>query len=210
MQCDGLHGHIKVAPDGTVYVPNKSCGGKQGVAVSEDNGLSWSIRTVEGSTAGDTDPSVGIGADGTVYFGYADGDGHARVAVSHDRGAIVAKRAGRRRFTGHSEHVSSRRWLRAIAIARRSSSSAQRRQARTADGTDRAFPGTWFGYIATTYDGGATWVTTNATPNDPVQRGVVCTNGTTCPDGTRNLLDFNDADCRQAGPRACGVMRTAV
>jgi hypothetical protein len=87
VQCDGLHGHIKVAPDGTIYVPNKSCGGKQGVAVSEDNGLSWTIRTVEGSTAGDTDPSVGIGADGTVYFGYADGDGHARVAVSHNRGA---------------------------------------------------------------------------------------------------------------------------
>src|ERR1044072_3035906 len=87
VQCDGLHGHIKVAPDGTVYVPNKSCGGKQGVAVSEDNGLSWTIRTIDGSTAGDTDPSVGIGADGTVYFGYADGDGHARAAVSHDRGA---------------------------------------------------------------------------------------------------------------------------
>ncbi len=67
-QCDGLHGHIKVAPDGTVYVPNKSCGGKQGVAVSEDNGLTWSIRTVDGSTPGDTDPSVGIGAAGTVYL----------------------------------------------------------------------------------------------------------------------------------------------
>src|SRR4029078_55965 len=53
----------------------------------EDNGLSWTIRTIDGSTAGDTDPSVGIGVDGTVYFGYAAGDGHARVAVSHDRGA---------------------------------------------------------------------------------------------------------------------------
>src|SRR4030095_11109365 len=85
-QCDGLHGHIKVAADGTIYVPNKSCNGEQGVAVSEDNGLSCSIRTVPGSSSGDTDPSVGIGADGTIYFGYAAGDGHARVAVSHDRG----------------------------------------------------------------------------------------------------------------------------
>lgn len=34
LQCDGLHGQVKVAPDGTVYVPNKSCCGKQGVAVS--------------------------------------------------------------------------------------------------------------------------------------------------------------------------------
>jgi hypothetical protein len=35
-------------------------------------------------------------------------------------------------------------------------------------------------------------VTVNATPNDPVQRGVICTGGTSCPGATRNLLDFND------------------
>jgi hypothetical protein len=28
-------------------------------------------------------------------------------------------------------------------------------------------------------------------PN-PVQQGVICTSGTTCPTGTHNLLDFND------------------
>jgi hypothetical protein len=65
--------------------------------------------------------------------------------------------------------------------------------------TDLTFPGAWYGYIATTYDGGVTWVTANATPNDPVQRGVVCTNGTSCPDGTRNLLDFNDLTVDKQG-----------
>jgi hypothetical protein len=34
-QCGGLHGHVKVAPDGTIYVPNKNCGGKQALVVSE-------------------------------------------------------------------------------------------------------------------------------------------------------------------------------
>ena len=42
--CAGLHGHIKVAPDGTAYVPNKGCGGdlpfhensKQAVIASEN------------------------------------------------------------------------------------------------------------------------------------------------------------------------------
>ncbi|HET6851656.1 MAG TPA: hypothetical protein VFH46_04995 [Pyrinomonadaceae bacterium] len=198
VQCDGLHGHIKVAPDGTVYVPNKSCGGKQGVAVSEDNGLSWSIRTVDGSTAGDTDPSVGIGADGTVYFGYADGDGHARVAVSHDHGATWQNVQD----VGASQGVQNTVFSAVIAgdsdraayfFLGSATPGASGRQ------TDRTFPGTWFGYIATTYDGGATWVTVNATPNDPVQRGVVCTNGTTCPDGTRNLLDFNDLTVDKQG-----------
>jgi len=191
VQCDGLHGHIKVAPDGTVYVPNKSCGGKQGVAVSEDNGLTWSIRTVEGSTAGDTDPSVGISADSTVYLGWADGDGHARVAVSHDRGLSwqnvqdvgAAQGVQNTVFPAVIAGDSDRAAFFFIGSATPGANGR---------GTDTTFPGTWFGYIATTYDGGATWVTANATPNDPVQRGVVCTNGTTCPDGTRNLLDFND------------------
>ena len=198
VQCDGLHGHIKVAPDGTVYVPNKSCGGKQGVAVSEDNGLSWTIRTVDESTAGDTDPSVGIGADGTVYFGYADGDGHARVAVSHDRGATWEHVQD----VGASQGVQNTVFPavvggdnnRAAFFFLGSTTAGANGRA-----TDVTFPGTWYGYIATTYDGGVTWVTANATPNDPVQRGVVCTEGTGCPSGTRNLLDFNDITVDKQG-----------
>ena len=63
-----------------------------------------------------------------------------------------------------------------------------------ANGPDPAgFTGTWYGYISTTYDGGRTWTTVNGTPNDPVQRGPICTQGTlTCTGTTRNLLDFND------------------
>jgi fibronectin type III domain protein len=198
VQCDGIHGHIKVAPDGTVYVPNKSCGGKQGVAVSTDNGLSWTISTIDGSTAGDTDPSVGIGADGTVYFGYADGDGHARVAVSHNRGGSWEHVQD----VGASQGIQNTVFPAVIAgdadraaffFLGSTTAGANGRQ------TDTAFPGTWYGYIATTYDGGVTWITANATPNDPVQRGVVCTNGTTCPDGTRNLLDFNDLTVDKQG-----------
>jgi hypothetical protein len=39
----------------------------------------------------------------------------------------------------------------------------------------------------------------DATPNDPVQLGVICTQGTTCPNGTRNLLDFKDLTVDKAG-----------
>ena len=198
VQCDGLHGHIKVGPDGTVYVPNKSCGGKQGVAVSEDNGLTWSIRTIDGSTAGDTDPSVGIGTDGTVYFGYADGDGHARTAVSRDRGLSWQNVQDVGAVQGVQNTVFP------AVIAGDSDRAAffflgSATPGANGRATDTSFPGTWFGYIATTFDGGATWVTVNATPNDPVQRGVICTNGTTCPTGTRNLLDFNDITVDKQG-----------
>src|SRR5439155_15710946 len=49
--CGGLHGHVRVSPDGTVYVPNENCFdsnnvSRPGVAVSTDNGLTWAVRTV--------------------------------------------------------------------------------------------------------------------------------------------------------------------
>ena len=120
-QCAGLHGHIKVSPkDGTVYVPNVGCGGaipfhetgaKQSVIVSEDNGMTWSVRPIPDSSThgngsldnqiiGTRDPSVSIDGDGNVYFVYQAedrltgnpdgtdiaGDTHPKVAVSHDHG----------------------------------------------------------------------------------------------------------------------------
>lgn len=85
-ECGGLHGHLKVGPDGTAYLPNKSCGGTQGLVVSKDNGTTWAVKEVTGSTPGDSDPSVGIGSNGTTYFGYVGADNKPAVATSHDDG----------------------------------------------------------------------------------------------------------------------------
>jgi hypothetical protein len=54
-----------------------------------------------------------------------------------------------------------------------------------------SFPGKWYAFIATTYDGGVTWKTVNATPNDPVQSmtGIWQQGG---GEKDRNLLDFNE------------------
>lgn len=199
-QCGGLHGHIKVAPDGTVYVPNKSCGGEQGVAVSEDNGLTWSIRTVPGSSSGRTDPSLGIATDGTIYLGYANGDGTPRIAVSSDKGLTWA----------NDQNVGFHQNIRNTVFPAVTAGDPDRAaffylatdvggsQGTGTDQTSPYFSAEWYGYISTTYDGGKTWVTVKATP-DPVQRGVICTNGTTCPSGTRNLLDFNDLEVDKKG-----------
>lgn len=191
-ECGGLHGHLKVAPDGTVYLPNKGCAPNQAVVVSEDNGTTWQIRQIPGSLPGETDPSVGIASDGTVYFGYVNGDGHPRIAVSHDKGvtwendidvgtpfgiqnavfpAVVAGDPDRAAFAFHGTPTAGN--FGAID-----------------------FPGVWHLYVATTYDGGRTWVTVNATPENPVQGpGGICAGGISCnsdPDN-RNLLDFFDA-----------------
>ncbi|MCW2606693.1 MAG: hypothetical protein JWO60_1386, partial [Frankiales bacterium] len=42
----GLFGHLKSAPDGTVYLPPSRCNGGAAVSVSEDNGVTWKVRKV--------------------------------------------------------------------------------------------------------------------------------------------------------------------
>src|SRR5258708_35897 len=91
--CGGLHGHVRVSPDGTAYVPNKSCMdangvSRIGVAVSTDNGLSWSVRTVPDSKSisPGSDPSVAAGANNTIYLGYVNTDRHPKIPASSDPG----------------------------------------------------------------------------------------------------------------------------
>ncbi|HEY0078553.1 MAG TPA: Calx-beta domain-containing protein, partial [Pyrinomonadaceae bacterium] len=208
--CGGLHGHIKVAPDGTIYVPNKGCSNEQAVIVSEDNGLTFEIRKVPGSTPGDTDPSVGIGTpDPTtgispIYFGYANGDGRARIAVSRDRGKTwtdnqdVGKTFGIRSSVFPAVAAGDGDRAAYFFLGSTTPGGRDDDAAGNSD-TKNAYNGVWYGYISTTFDGGKTWNTVNATPKDPVQRGVICTEGTLCPSGTRNLLDFNDATIDERG-----------
>lgn len=198
-ECGGLHGHVTVAPDGTVYVPNRNCGGKQAVVVSEDNGLHWSVRPIPGSTNGAWDPNVAVGADNTVYFGYDDGDGHAKVAVSHDHGQTWTNV----RDVGLPVGVNQSAFPRMVAGDGNRAAIAflgTDEKSLGAFGDDPSWPGVWYLYVATTYDGGNTWTTVNASPNDPVQRGTICAGGFNgCNNGTRNLLDFMGATVDKQG-----------
>lgn len=195
-QCGGLHGHPKSAPDGTTYVPNKGCGGEQAVVVTTDNGVTWAVRPVPGSTSGEWDPSVAVGANGTVYFGYADGDGHPRVAVSRDRGVTWTDIQD----VGVSHGIQNISFP--VIVAGDDDRAAFAFLGTTepggANGDDPNWPGVWYLFVAHTYDGGKTWVTSNATPNDPVQRGTICAGGISCG-STRNLLDFMDVTVDQEG-----------
>ncbi len=197
LDCGGLHGHVKVAPDGTAYVPNKSCGGKQGVVVSSNDGLTWSVRTVPGSIDGIWDPSVGIGANGTLYFAYGNGDGRPMVAISHDHGQTWSSPLDLGAGFGIQDTAFP------VAIAGDDDRAAIAFLGTTtpgADGDDPNNPAVWYLYISHTYDGGATWTTVNATSGDPVQRGTICDGGPTgCGNGTRNLLDFNDIQVDRRG-----------
>ncbi|GAC1550367.1 MAG: hypothetical protein NVS2B7_26450 [Herpetosiphon sp.] len=218
-ECEGLHGHVKVAPnDGTVYVPNGNCGGtvvqrtNQAVTVSEDNGTTWQVRMVPDSHPG-TDPSVGIGAGGTVYFGYQDGSydaasnytqSLARMAVSHDHGRTWSPSVD----VGAALGIKNMVFPTVIAgdddraafafIGTPTAGDYQKYDATNPADPTKNFKGVWHLYISSTFDGGKTWTTVDATPTDPVQRDSICTGGTTCGQN-RNLLDFMDTTVDKFG-----------
>lgn len=197
--CAGLHGHIKVGPDGTVFVPDKACGGSlpyhdggaPSVIVSEDNGLTWAIRSVPGAIGmGDDDPSVGVAKNGNVYLGWQSSDGHPRIAMSTDKGLHwstpidVGAQLGLQNCT-FPEVVAGDGDRAAFSFYGTTTPGAY---------DTPEFPGIWYLYIATTFDGGATWFTQNLTPTDPIQRGGICGDG-----DCRNQLDFYDMTIDKEG-----------
>jgi hypothetical protein len=92
--CSALHGHVRVGPDGTAYLPIKGCGGQPtagnltnteywgghpSLSTTQDNGLRWLIHRVDaGNNSDESDPSVAVGRGdrfpgGRVYLGWEDG-----------------------------------------------------------------------------------------------------------------------------------------
>ena len=193
-ECTGLHGHVKVAPDGTVYVPDRNCGGHQAIVRSDDNGVTWRILPVPSSLPSATDPSIGISAGGVLYFGYRNTDGHARVAVSRDRGATWTYDTD----IGAAANIQNAVFPAAVAGDDDRGAVAFLGSTTAGDPNDHAFSGTWQLYVAHTYDGGRSWTTTTVTtPDDPVQRGCLLLGGGDDP--CRNLLDFIGADVDSTG-----------
>ena len=200
----GIHGHVKVSPQGTAYVPNSSCAagtplGANGVARSTDNGITWNEFNVPGST-GSQDPAIGIGQNhvgkpanqvpNTIYLGWISADNHAHIAHSGDEGATWQDDIDISSIFGIQKAVFP------VVVA-----GDDNRAAYAFLGT---YPGitnkqVWHLYVATTYDGGQSWILVDTTPDDPVQVGDVCLLGLSCSSSNRNLLDFNGIDVDKEG-----------
>jgi hypothetical protein len=200
----GIHGHVKVSPQGTAYVPNSSCAagspvGANGVGRSTDNGISWHEFNVPNST-GSQDPAIGIGQNNlgkpagqvanTIYLGWISADNHAHIAHSPDEGATWQNDMDISSIFGIQKAVFP------IVVA-----GDDNRAAYAFLGTYPAITNkqVWHLYVATTYDGGHSWILTDTTPDDPVQVGEVCLLGLSCTSANRNLLDFNGIDVDKQG-----------
>lgn len=226
--CSAIHGHLRVAPDGVVYLPNKGCGGvptpnnltnseffggAPALVVSEDHGTTWDVRKVPGAHNPEQgDPSVAFDRASTVYFGWGDGvnptetrlttETKPMVAVSKDHGKTFSKPID----VGASLGIHNALFTEMIAgDAGRAAFSFLGTKAK-GDTQHNGFVGEWHLYVATTLDGGKTWKTVDGTPKDAVQRGCISLQGTsnkTVADANlckqRNLLDFNDITVDKIG-----------
>lgn len=224
--CSALHGHLKVAPDGTAYVPLKGCGGTAtasnltntefeggmpSVSVSTDNGQSWTIRMDPyGSNTDESDNAVAIGAKNTLYMTWEDGknisdseSAHttaAKVSISTDQGKTWLRTADLNPPGIHNVMFP-------VVIAGDDDRAAVAFLGTPGIGDDQqnGFIGAWDLYVSTTYDQGQTWTTVDATTGDPVHRGCIDNQGlapgspknNVC--NNRNMLDFNDITVDSAG-----------
>ncbi len=205
--CAAIFGHIKTDPrNGNVYLPPNGCdgaAGKQMLYVSRNNTATWSGYTVPGSTDGDAGhPAVGVGRqDGAVYYAWGSADGSKGTGRIHTAVSLNEGRTWKHsQPLGADLGVVTARFP-VVAAGDRGRAAVAFLGAKTAGDPNaapdptapklKAYAGVWDLYVSYTMDGGVTWKTYDATPKDPIQRGPVCTRGTTCLAG-RNLLDFND------------------
>ncbi|MCU1595963.1 MAG: hypothetical protein JWO12_3355, partial [Frankiales bacterium] len=215
--CSAIHGHVRVGPDGFVYLPNKGCGGTPttgnltnseffggtpALAVSADNGATYTVHKVDWPTlahnAEESDPSVDADKLGAVYFGWEDGKNPteltyattsaAKISVSRDHGTHWSKPVDLSTPLGlHNVQFPE-------VIAGDKGRAAMSFIGTKAIGDDQhnGFKGDWHLYIASTTDGGATWTTVDTTPDDPVQRGCISLQGTS----NKTVTDTNICDQR--------------
>lgn len=83
--CGGLHGHGVVGEDGTVYLPREYCG-RPFLAISSDEGATWTRVKVAGNGARPTDPTVDVDAKGNIYYAWVARNGLPYLSISRNGG----------------------------------------------------------------------------------------------------------------------------
>lgn len=86
--CAGLHGHVAVGPDGTVYLPKGDCEEGPAVSVSTTDGTTWTEVQVAGPAfrGRDHESHVAVDAKGNAYFVWTGADRRPYLSVSKDQG----------------------------------------------------------------------------------------------------------------------------
>ena len=216
--CGSIHGHVRVAPDGTAMVPQKQCStatgaGGEGYAMSQDLGQTWTYQVPPDSTSpgsAGSDPTVMAGSRNSVYFAYSNGLRHPMVTVSSDHGKTWTKSTDLGAAFGIQEAEfpevvtgdDDRAAVTFIGTTTKGDDQApdqsctEENTTLTCTPNSDYFKGAWDLYVAYTYDHGNTWQTVKV-PGGPIQRGCVWLQGGGQP--CRNGLDFNEVTVDKQG-----------
>lgn len=216
-KCQALSGHLKVAPDGTVYLPNKSCfgkpttnqltdglfdDGKPSVAVSTDNGLTWKVRAVPVGTSQDEDDNtLDVSRDGRLWMAWQQGRNISPTVGAPESAAMAAWSDDQGKTWSHPSNLSLPLGLHnthfATVVTGDPDRAAVSFYGTTAKGDDQqtTFRGAWHYYIATTYNAGRTWATRDVTGSDPVKRDCVDNQG--AKPGASNDPPVGSTICKQ-------------
>lgn len=197
----GLHGNIIADAEGILYIPKRHCDGFM-LAKSDDGGLTWSRQVVGKDVGGSPcrkNADLATDRQGNVYGVWPGKDNRLYMSTSQDKGetwldasirasppgvntttmpAVVAGDAGRVAMVYYGTNE-------------------------TGKGPDELSKNaTWHVYVTYSLDAlsaDPTFVTVQAT-SDPVQIGAISTNSECrAPSGSRNLLDFLDAQLDPQG-----------
>jgi hypothetical protein len=204
--CSGLHGHVRVGPDGTAYVPLKGCGGtptgnnltnseffggSPAVSVSKDNGVTWTVHKVAGAHNQDeSDNAIDVDKGGRLWMTWEDGTNPSastygtrsaeKVAYSDNQGTTWSKPLDVSSALG-IHNVQFPEIIAGdkgrVAVAFIGTNAVGDDQHNGFVGPDKK-PAVWHLYVSMTYDNGKHWTTMDTTPKDPVQRGCVLMLGT--------------------------------
>lgn len=197
----GLHGNIVAAPDGTMYVPKRHCEGFI-LAKSTDSGLTWSTKPV-GADAGGSEcrknADLAVDSAGHVYGVWPGKDNHMYLSTSQDAGETWLDKS----LDASPVHVNMTTMPAVVAGDPGRIAIVYYGTADGARGPDEvAEDAQWHLYVTYSLDAlseSPTFVTVQVT-GDPVQVGPISTNSACeAPPGSRNLLDFLDAQLDAEG-----------
>lgn len=88
--CGGLHGHGHVDQQGNVYLPREYCN-QPWLAISRDEGTTWTNVQVAHNGAASSDPSVAVDRKGNIYYLYVASDRLPYLVISKDDGETWSK-----------------------------------------------------------------------------------------------------------------------